>query len=219
MHDSASAVTASQGAAAVNQIGIKISLSLLLIVLSIYTLALLFVPPIQTPPPTLHLSTTAVQQGASGGKIIGIDLTPTSDEIAFYNNAILFKHLYTIKQAAYTLYIIQPQSNRSIIHDPMYCLLGAGWSLVEQVAYPLPKGEAKAVTIASTMNRTSSILYWFSDGIDQWTSIYQFWLKFMLWRLSFGYMGNKPYYIFLQTPGQNPHWEFIEQEFPQLFSL
>lgn len=191
----------------------------LLLLITLYAIALAFFKP------AAYSLAMSLPTGRISQELSGLQLSPTVDEQQFYGDGILFKCLYSTARNSYTLYIIQPHSKRTVVHDPAYCFMGAGWKIVDQQSFPLPHGEAKAVRLSTktagsgTAHRTSSILYWFSDGKEQWTSTYRFWFQFMIWRLSFGYIGIPPRFIFLQTPGETPQWEVLVEQLPELVLL
>lgn len=147
------------------------------------------------------------------------ELPVTDAEKQIYGKASVIKRLYSVRGKMIVTIVIDGSANRHAVHDPLYCLRGAGWQVVREADYPMANGYGKLVGMARN-GETSEALYWFSDGHTQWSSPNKYWWEASLRRLSFGKSGDEPVLVVLQ-PSMKPNmrWDIILNAFTQIQEL
>jgi hypothetical protein len=127
-------------------------------------------------------------------------------EIAFYDKARIVKRVYQCKKGSFILIAVDGSANRHAVHDPLYCLKGAGWEITNRQTITIDGGVADLLHL-SRNGQDREALFWFSDGSSRHASVLRYWLQTSLRRLTFGTSGKEPVMIILQSIGHDrPDW-------------
>ncbi len=145
---------------------------------------------------------------------------PLSDfEKQFFKGIDVIKRVYLIDKSWYFVSMLDGSNNRHLVHDPRYCFRGSGWTILSEKRFPLPHGEGSLVALLKDNERREAI-YWFSDGIKQYSSPMYYWWNTTLRRLSLGRSGPEPILIIIQPLEIiKPNWNQIEENFKPLFNF
>ena len=81
----------------------------------------------------------------------------------------LERRIYRVKGERFLVSIMRSRGGGHRLHDPMYCLVGSGWSVVEQVDVELPGGSARRVRLMNA-GQSLELLHWYASGNDRYTS-------------------------------------------------
>ena len=110
------------------------------------------------------------------------------------------------------LTVIDGTQNRHAVHDPNYCMAGAGWKIQAQKAVKTPSGNATWVSRAKDSQSTEA-LWFFDDGRHQFVSPIEYWLATSCRRATLGRSGAEPILVSLRSlPGDDPvPWDRVRQ--------
>jgi hypothetical protein len=109
------------------------------------------------------------------------------------------------------LTIIDGTQNRHAVHDPNYCLAGAGWKIQAQQVVSTPSGNATWVSLAKDA-QASEALWFFDDGDHQFVSAIEYWLATGCRRATLGRSGAEPVLVSLRSlPGEPVPWKRVRQ--------
>ena len=115
--------------------------------------------------------------------------------------------------------VLDGRTNRHAIHDPIYCLRGSGWEVIERSEFEIPAGSAERLAVSKDAMR-SEVLFWFSTPGFKHASLLRYRWQAMLRRLSFGRSGPEPVLVLLQGATDRPvEWERFFSDFPYLSDL
>jgi Protein of unknown function (DUF3485) len=101
------------------------------------------------------------------------------------------------------LSVIDGTRNRHAVHDPSYCFRGAGWNILSRKEIHLPGGKATWFRITRS-GREAEAVFWFSDGLVRYPSVFTYWWETALRRLTLGHSGPEPVLVVLQAYGREP---------------
>lgn len=140
-------------------------------------------------------------------------------ETPVLGEARLMKRVCQTATQRFILSVIDGTRNRHAVHDPAYCLRGAGWEITGSETIPLPGGEAAKLTLTKA-GRTTEAVYWFSDGKKRQASAIAQWLGAAARRLTFGGSGPAPVLVLLfPEEGSGLDWPELWREVPELWTL
>lgn len=147
-------------------------------------------------------------------------LEPTEAEKEILGSALVAKNVYQARGEQFLVIVLDGSSNRQAVHDPRHCFHSGGWTIESESHFDLPQGNATHLYIRQR-NQQTGVLYWYSDGQQQHSSPWQYWLTSTLRRLTFGYSGDEQLLVLVQkvTPVQVTNWETLFAGFPGLFRL
>jgi len=156
---------------------------------------------------------------ANGPGFTGRDLPLSGAESSVFEGATVLKRLYQVGDRRFLLTVIDGTRRRQAIHDPLYCLRGAGWQVVLDQPTVLPGGSARWIQ-ASRDGVHAEALTWFTDGRLRHGSISRYWWQTTLRRLSLGRSGPEPLLVQLQPVGAGTaDWGRLLKEMPDLVRL
>lgn len=146
----------------------------------------------------------------------GVAIPLASYEAVFLGQANVLKRFYYGSKYNFYLTVVDGTHQRNIVHDPYYCLRGDGWSIDEQTQFSLWNGNASLLRM-SKGQQLREVLFWFTDGQQQFSSPLQYWLWTSLRRVTFGLYSNEPVLIFLEsTQDETVDWRALIEELPDL---
>ena len=126
------------------------------------------------------------------------------------------KRRYAVPSATFDLLAIDGEANRHAVHDPTFCHVGDGWSIVDRQSLPLESGQAALVRYRRGAESTQCV-FWFTNGRTQSASPWWYWSAATLRRLTNGQSGAEPVLVVLQpASNQPPDWEQVFRELPAL---
>ena len=155
----------------------------------------------------------------SGPRIHSTNIPLDSAERSVYTNTYVVKRYYKVKDYRFVLFAVDATKNRHAVHDPTYCITGAGWNTEQDRELTIPGGTAKNLSLSKD-DKSLEVLYWFSTGDQKYSSVLRYWIETTLRRLSLGFSGSEPVLVVLQSSGnQNLDWQQLLQDFEPLRSL
>lgn len=151
--------------------------------------------------------------------VTGVEIPLTVFEHSFFKNINTLKRIYNIDNEAVFIYVLDGTHNRHLVHDPLYCLRGAGWSVISQKPFKIEGGDAEVVKITKDGVKREA-LYWFSNGVVHYASPLHYWMDTTLRRLTLGASGAEPVLIVLQpVEKETLDWNKILEAFPALLKI
>lgn len=151
-----------------------------------------------------------------GAEYKGVAIPLAGYEAEFLGQANVLKRFYYTSKYNFYLTVIDGTYQRNIVHDPYYCLRGDGWSIDEKKDFPLWNGNANLLRM-SKGQQIREILFWFSDGQQQFSSPLTYWIQTSLRRITFGLYSAEPVLIFMESSHDAAvNWEELIQELPAL---
>jgi Protein of unknown function (DUF3485) len=155
----------------------------------------------------------------SGALFSSRELALTPAEISFFGPARVVKRLYSFQRDRFVLVAVDGSADRHAVHDPLYCLRGAGWQLRATKDVDIDGGRARLLRL-SRKGVTREVLYWFSDGASRHASMTRYWLQTTLRRLTLGKSGPEPVLVMLQsTADDRPYWRALLNRCALLFEI
>lgn len=147
------------------------------------------------------------------------ELPLTESERAIFGAARSLKRLYQAGSQRLVVQVIDGTRNRHAVHDPLYCLRGAGWEVRHGTDIAVPGGTARLLSLEGN-GRTAEALYWFSDGQTRHASAPRYWAQTTGRRLTRGRSGEEPVLTMVQPwDGEPVNWEKALQKLPMLFEF
>ena len=145
---------------------------------------------------------------------------PLSDtEKSIFGAAQVVKRVYRVGRQDFVVVIIDGARNRHAVHDPAYCIRGAGWTITGEQPLVLPGGAGTVLTLAKGPE-TREALFWFSDGRTRHARVARCWWQMALRRLTFGTSGPDPVLVLVQPLTNGPtDWEHLQTRLPSLFEF
>lgn len=129
------------------------------------------------------------------------------------------KRAYDVGGRRFVLLVVDGSRNRHGVHDPSYCVRGAGWTVETSTDVDAPKGRVKLCRLRRG-DETAEILYWFGDGTRRHGSALRYWIDASLRRLTLGWSGREPLLVLLQPLGDGKvDWTWILENSRPLFAL
>ena len=102
-------------------------------------------------------------------------------------------------------------ANRHAMHDPVFCLRGAGWTIQSDTPTTIAHGTAHRLILGHGAE-SQAILAWYSDGTRAFSSPREAWLRTALRRMTFRASGMPITLVIIQfSPGLPPGPEFLDQ--------
>ena len=146
-----------------------------------------------------------------------VPLTPTEQSI--FGSAQVCKRIFRVGREKFVVVIIDGTRNRHAVHDPAYCIRGAGWIIADQRLLALPGGTGKILSLRQGLE-TRAAVFWFSDGEHRHAQVARCWWQTALRRLTFGRTGPEPVLVLVQPlDGGRPDWEKLPTQLPELFEI
>lgn len=109
------------------------------------------------------------------------------------------------------LTVIDGSGNRHAVHDPLYCLSGAGWKRTSTSSVKVNSGEATQISLAKD-GLTADVIWFFDDGEKQFTSPLEYWFKTSCRRATRGRSGPEPLLVSLRGISDEPvNWDRVRQ--------
>lgn len=138
-----------------------------------------------------------------GADFVSRDLPLVPGEKNALGPAAYLKRLYAWRGQRFVVLAVDGTHNRHVVHDPQYCLRGAGWQLVSQHPVPLGGGEAMLSRFVHG-RQAAEALYWYTDGEHCHASPLRYWWQTTLRRLTLGASGNEPILVIVQPFDADP---------------
>lgn len=143
-----------------------------------------------------------------------VPLTDTEGEIL--REANVLRRLYDFDGQPFLLTIIDGTNDRHAVHDPLYCIRGAGWTVISENPFPMRRGSGRLVRMERDGVEAEALI-WFSDGRRSHASPSQYWWQTTVRRLTLGMSGEEPVLVVAQSyDGNIVNWRRLVNEFPPL---
>ena len=156
---------------------------------------------------------------ATGAIFSSRPLTLSPNEVAVFGQAHVVKRFYRCQGRGFVLVAIDGSANRHAVHDPLYCLKGAGWQVVGRQRIGIDGGEGELLRLSRNGHERETV-YWISDGSSRHASILRYWLQATMRRLTFGHSGPEPVMMLLQSIGDGHNdWQAILDQCVFLFDI
>ncbi len=140
-------------------------------------------------------------------------------EKSIFGAAKVFKRMYRVGREDFVVVIIDGAHNRHAVHDPSYCIRGAGWTITGQRPLPVPGGTATVLSL-SKQGEAREAMFWFSDGRERHARVARCWWQMALRRLTFGASGPDPVLVLVQPLATGTaNWERLPAQLPTLFDF
>jgi Protein of unknown function (DUF3485) len=133
----------------------------------------------------------------SGHDYVGKDVPMTEFEQKFFKGVNVIKRIYRIDNYYYFITVLDGTHNRHVVHDPYYCFTGSGWDIVKKKEIPIKDGSAEDLIISKN-GREKTAIFWFSNGAENYSSPFKYWIQATMRRLTFGLSGQEPVLIMIQ---------------------
>ncbi len=115
-----------------------------------------------------------------------------------FGEAKVVRRQYAGRGGGFLLTVIDGSRNRHAVHDPLYCLQGAGWQPVAQSNIELGKGNAHLMRLKKATGEESMVYYWYSTPSLCFTASSRYWWHTTLRRLTLGKSGKEPLLVVVQ---------------------
>lgn len=149
----------------------------------------------------------------------GQDVSLSESEDKFFKGVDLLKRVYKIGDKHFFVILIDGSKNRHTVHDPYYCFKGSGWNIDSEKPFLLPKGTAKLLEISKGKEKQQA-LFWFSDGMSQYSSALKYWWETTLRRITLGVSGQEPLLIIIQPIEPGPvNWNQVLHIFKPILEV
>ncbi len=139
----------------------------------------------------------------TGHGFAGANVALDSEERSVYGNADVLKRKYVCKAGAVLVTLVDGTHNRHGVHDPIYCLRGAGWQIIDTQSVAAPRGEGAWVR-ATRDGKVSELTYWFSEPDQDYPNPTKYWLRTALRHMSLGASGQEPVLVIVEPIGGDP---------------
>ena len=135
-------------------------------------------------------------------------------DLEFMKGANAYKYLLVFNQQSFFITIMDGTKNRHAIHDPTYCFVGAGWKVANEERIHFENGYGTLLTMERGAN-SNEALYFFSDGLRQYSSVIRYWWDTMIRRLTLGKISEEPILIIVQPIQIDTavNWERLSRQF------
>lgn len=133
-----------------------------------------------------------------GFQFAGRDIALTEQDRAVFGAANVLRREYTGRGGDFLLTVVDGSRNRHAVHDPLYCLQGAGWQPIAQKHLPLSNGEGALVRLRKADGSENVVFYWYSARTERFSSPLRYWWHSTLRRLTFGKSGEEPALVIVQ---------------------
>jgi hypothetical protein len=144
------------------------------------------------------------------------EITPA--ERSVFGAARIFRREVGIDHEAFILTVIDGTKNRHALHDPYYCIQGAGYQIVRSEKIPLTGGSASQLTVRKGTTERRLIFY-FSNGTKRHDSPPRAWGESALRRLSLGRSSAAQVLVLIEPLTENAQLPSLFREFPHLSEL
>lgn len=152
----------------------------------------------------------------------GFALRPVAaraEDTAVFGTAAVRRFSLACEQGSFLLTVIDGTRNRHALHDPIYCVSGAGWQVADEEEIKTSHGRVKALRLQKQGQETH-LLYFFADGTRHWTSPTRTWLAQALRRASLGNSSEAILLVELQPYQKTkPDWKQVVHTLPLLSNL
>jgi len=150
-------------------------------------------------------------------KVVGRKLALSEAEKTLYSGCKVSKRLYTTAKDDVIVALVEASNDRHAVHDPSYCLVGAGWSIESRKRFELPNGEAEELLASHPKYGRAAVLYWYTDGRTAFRSTTEYWWRTSLRRLTMGRSGQEPILVLLSALSpEEINWSRFLLAFPEL---
>jgi hypothetical protein len=155
---------------------------------------------------------------ASGAGFAMQPLEVSPAERTVFGTATIFRRHVTVDKSAFVLTVIDGTRNRHALHDPIYCIRGAGYEVIQTTTVAIPGGSLLRLTLRRGP-LTRQLLYYFSEGKSRYTSPLKCWQAGILRRLTLGYSGPAPVLVELEPLTPELDVKPIFSRIPELVRL
>ena len=140
-------------------------------------------------------------------------------ERAFLGKAEAIKHEYSQTGYRLVVVVVDGSNNRHAVHDPIFCLRGAGYETTGRQDFPIINGHGQLVSLAKGSIK-QKVAYWFSNGEQRYTSFTRYLAESALNRLTLGTLGQQPKMVTVYSVGERiPNWSSLLDRFPVLMDI
>lgn len=165
-------------------------------------------PLLPTPPATDRLAAIP----SSGPDFQSQPLELSAADLAFLGKARTLQRIISMRGGGQlVLTVIDGTENRHAVHDPLYCLSGAGWKRIQTELVKVNSGEATHVSLTKD-GMTAEVIWFFDDGNKQFTSPLEYWFRTSCRRATLGRSGPEPLLVSLRGISNEPvNWDRVRQ--------
>lgn len=146
-------------------------------------------------------------------------LPARTDDSAVFGTAPVRRFLLACEQGSFLMTVIDGTPNRHALHDPIYCVSGAGWQVADEREIKTNHGRVKALRLTK-QGKETHLLYFYADGKRHWTSPTRTWVAQATRRVSLGNYSDAILLVELQPYQKTlPDWNQLVQTLPILSDL
>jgi len=169
--------------------------------------------------PLPHTGNRLGELPASGTGFSSQDIPLTPAEFSIFGRARTVKRFYQFGNQRFIMVVLDGTLNRHAVHDPIYCLSGSGWQVLDRKGIDIEGGRADLIRLSKNSQEREA-LFWFSDGSSRHASVIRYWLQTTLRRITFGRSGLEPVLVILQSFGDDqPNWQLLLHQFGLLYDI
>jgi hypothetical protein len=155
----------------------------------------------------------------SGYGFDGRVLAFSEAERTFLGGAEAIKHEYSQANFRLVVVVVDGSNNRHAVHDPMFCLRGAGFEITNQTAFPIINGHGELISLAKGAAK-QKVAFWFSNGEQRYTAFSRYLFESAVNRLTLGTIGTQPRMVTVYSVGERiPNWSSVLDRFPVLMDI
>ncbi|BBM86895.1 exosortase-associated EpsI family protein [Candidatus Uabimicrobium amorphum] len=154
-----------------------------------------------------------------GFGFVSQDIALTDREQRSFGKANALKRFYKVGKQEFILLAIDGTKDRHAVHDPHYCIVGAGWKIISARKISHRGGDLNFVKLQRGQ-QTKEVVYWFAAELSTYTSPTRYWYETTMRRMTLGYLYQEPVLVILQTVNSKPlKWNKIFDLMPQILEF
>ena len=149
-----------------------------------------------------------------------VEIPFTQEEKDFLRDAHAIKRLYSLSDGnTLMMLVVDGAEDRHVVHNPVFCIKGAGDEILSEESMPLVKGSGSKLKI-KTDSGFQEMAYWYSTLNRRHSSFANLLWDNVLNRLSFGTATNAPVMVVLySSSNKSINWNRVPDQLPFLMSL
>jgi Protein of unknown function (DUF3485) len=142
----------------------------------------------------------------------------TEAERKIFGKARIFRREVALEHQGFMLTVIDGTQNRHALHDPYYCVQGAGYTITHSEKIPLLGGSACQLTVRKGTEERRLIFY-FSNGKERHDSPVRAWAESATRRLTVGRSSEAQVLVLIEPLTEGAQVSTLFSGFPHLTEL
>ncbi|MBB6048731.1 exosortase-associated EpsI family protein [Armatimonas rosea] len=142
----------------------------------------------------------------------------TEAEHKVFGEARIFRREVALEHQGFMLTVIDGTQNRHALHDPYYCVQGAGYQIVRSEKVPIAGGSACQLTVRKG-SQERRLVFYFSNGHERHDSPIRAWAESALRRLSLGRSSEAQVLVLIEPLTEGAQVNTLLSGFPHLTEL